>query len=100
MTDANHFPLRIVNSDAQGEASRMEAKRIEKKTLDDARFKVPEGYMVMDLSQLMGGVPMGQPGAPPGMPTGQPLPPGFPSGMMAPPGMGSGRVPGRRAMPQ
>lgn len=101
MTDANHFPLRIVSSDALGEASRMEAKRIEKKTLDESRFKVPEGYQVMDLSALLGGLGMGAGTAGrPGIPgLGSGAPPGYPSNL--PPGLPTAKAGGgRKAFPQ
>jgi len=80
--DANRFPLRVIGYDEKGtETTRMEATKVEKKTLDPNRFVVPPDYRVTDMSALFqGGVPgivPGQPGAP-GLPPGIPgLPPGF-----------------------
>ncbi|MBX3189434.1 MAG: DUF4412 domain-containing protein [Labilithrix sp.] len=76
-TEANRFPLRVIGYDAKGaETSRMEATKIDKKTLDASRFVVPPDYQVIDMSALLGG--MGAPGGklPPGFPT-QGLPTGF-----------------------
>ncbi len=49
-----YFPMRVVSVGADGkEESRMEATKIEKKELDAAFFKVPEGWQKMDM-QMMG----------------------------------------------
>jgi len=49
-----YFPMRVVSVGADGkEESRMEATKIEKKELDAALFKVPEGWQKMDM-QMMG----------------------------------------------
>jgi hypothetical protein len=65
-TEANRFPLRVVSYDAYGkEELRMEATKVEKKKLDDARFVVPPDYKVMEMPALMGGF-MGMPS---GIPT-------------------------------
>lgn len=70
--DANRFPLRLVAYDAKGaEEMRMEATKVEKKKLDDARFVVPPDYRVVDMAAMMGGLlgPKGLPGfAPPKAP--------------------------------
>ena len=76
ISDMNHFPLRIVSYDAKGvEETRMEAKQIEKKKLDDTLFVVPPDYKIMDLSAMMGGMMGGASGGPPGMPSNFPTPP-------------------------
>lgn len=73
VTDINHLPLRLVTFDAQNaETGRMEATKIDKKKLDDARFAVPPDYQVVDLAAMLGGM-MGAPGA-----GSAKLPPGFP----------------------
>jgi hypothetical protein len=80
LTDANHFPLRMIAYSAAGvEETRMEAKRIEKKAMPDARFVVPEGYQIVDVAQLMSGLMGG--GRPPGL------------GSVNAPAFGSGRPP-------
>jgi hypothetical protein len=67
-TEANRFPLRVTSYDAKGaEEMRMEATKIDKKKLDDARFVVPPDYRVIDMSNLMGGA-----GVPGGMPSNIP----------------------------
>jgi len=49
-----YFPMRVVSVGADGkEESRLEATKIEKKELDAALFKVPEGWQKMDM-QMMG----------------------------------------------
>ncbi len=49
-----YFPMRVVSLGADGkEESRLEATKIEKKELDAALFKVPEGWQKMDM-QMMG----------------------------------------------
>jgi hypothetical protein len=53
---ANRFPLRAVLFDGAGtEVSRMQATRIEKKTLESARFAVPPEYRVVDMQGMLGG---------------------------------------------
>lgn len=72
---ANRFPLRVVTYGPTGaEETRFEAKKIDKKKLDDARFVVPPDYQIIDLSQMLGNFgQMGAPGTPPaGMPSGMP----------------------------
>jgi hypothetical protein len=55
-TEANRFPLRVITFDAKGaEETRMEATKVEKKKLDDARFVVPADYRVVDMATMMGG---------------------------------------------
>lgn len=57
MTEANRFPLRVVTHDTKGvEETRMEATKVEKKKLDDARFNVPPDYRVVDMATLVGGM--------------------------------------------
>ena len=81
VSDFNHFPLRFVAFDAQNvETSRMEATKIEKKKLDDARFVVPPDFQVIDMSAMLGnlqglGAAGGRPGLPPGLPPGFVPPP-------------------------
>jgi hypothetical protein len=50
------FPLRAVTTEDGVEQSRMEVTKIEKKTLDAARFEVPAGYTVTDMAQMMKGL--------------------------------------------
>lgn len=77
LSDMNHFPLRIVTKDAAGaQESRVEATKVEKKTIDDASMVVPPDYQVMDFSAMMGA--MRGMGGHPGMPAG--MPPGMPPG--------------------
>jgi hypothetical protein len=65
-----YFPLRAVDTDASGkEVSRMEATKIERKSLDDSLFVPPAGYHPMVIPQ-MGGAG----GMPPGMPTNFQMP--------------------------
>jgi len=53
-SEANRFPLRVITFDAKGaEELRMEATKVDKKKLDDARFNVPPDYKVVDMSALM-----------------------------------------------
>jgi hypothetical protein len=55
--DANRFPLRLVSYDAAGaEETRMQATKIDKKSLDDARFIVPPDYRVVDMAAMMSGL--------------------------------------------
>jgi hypothetical protein len=69
VTDINHLPLRMVNFDPQGvETGRMEATKIDKKKLDDARFTIPPDYQVMDLAAMLGGMGAGSGKLPPGFP--------------------------------
>ncbi len=55
LTDINHFPLRVVVSENGVEAERIEATRIDKKKMDDARFQVPAGYQVIDMAAMLQG---------------------------------------------
>jgi hypothetical protein len=73
----NHFPLRVVVTDASGAVeSRMEATKVEKKKLDEASFSVPPDYQVTDLAAMMGMMRGAGGGLPPGaMPPGA-MPPG------------------------
>ena len=76
-SDLNHFPLRVIAYDDKNvETTRMEATKIEKKKLDDARFVVPADFQVLDLTAMLGGLQgFGTPGTVGG---GRPgLPPGF-----------------------
>jgi hypothetical protein len=55
--DKDNFPLRIVLTGSDGaEKMRMQVTRMDKKAIDDAQFKAPEGYRVMDMSNMMGGM--------------------------------------------
>jgi hypothetical protein len=69
-SDLNHFPLRVVAFDDKNvETTRMEATKIEKKKLDEARFVVPPDYQLIDMSAMLGGlqgIGAGKPGLPPG----------------------------------
>lgn len=48
-----YFPMRVVSLGADGkEESRLEVKKIEKKELDAALFKVPEGWQKMDMPMM------------------------------------------------
>lgn len=77
--DANRFPLRVVAYDDKGlESTRMEATKIDKKTLDPNRLVVPPDYKITDMTAIMGAFPGGLPGAIPGQPGAPGLPPGFP----------------------
>ncbi len=56
----NRFPLRAVLFDAKGtEVTRMQATRIEKKSLEDARFTVPPDYRLVDMQSMLGGLGAG-----------------------------------------
>jgi len=51
------FPLRAVTSDPSGkEKTRMEVTKIDKKSVDDAKFEVPAGYNTMNMDQMMKGM--------------------------------------------
>jgi hypothetical protein len=52
-TGANKFPLRIVSGD-----TKLEATKIEKKKLEDARFVVPPDYQVIDVAAMMQNLPI------------------------------------------
>jgi hypothetical protein len=56
LTDMNHFPLRVVQSENGAETERMEATRCDKKKMDDARFQVPPGYQILDLAAMLQGL--------------------------------------------
>jgi len=54
----NRFPLRVVTYAANGaEEMRLEATKIDKKKLEDARFTVPPDYQIVDISQMLQGLP-------------------------------------------
>jgi hypothetical protein len=81
VSDFNHFPLRMVAFDEKNvETSRMEATKIDKKTLDDSHFVVPPDYQVVDLAALLGGF---LPPAGAGVGSGR-RPPGLPPGFVPP----------------
>jgi hypothetical protein len=62
-SEANRFPLRAIAYDAKGaEETRMEATKIDKKKIDDARFLVPPDYKVIDMAAMMTGGMPGMPG--------------------------------------
>lgn len=51
----NRFPLRLVKRGTDGaEVMRVEATRVEKKTLDPARFEVPADYQLIELGRIPG----------------------------------------------
>ena len=62
------FPLKMVAYDAKGVANAdVEATKIDKGSIDDARFGLPPGYTQVDLAQMLGG--LGMPGMlPQGLP--------------------------------
>jgi len=71
--DKGFFPLRAVTKDENGkEINRLEATKIEKKSLDASLFSIPEGYTKFDLAGMLGGK-----GMPPGMFGGKGIPPGM-----------------------
>ena len=51
---ANKFPLRIASADG----TKLEATKIEKKKLEDARFVVPPDYQVIDVAAMMQNLPV------------------------------------------
>ncbi len=54
---SDSFPLRAVMSDASGaEKTRMEVTKIDKKSIDDAKFQVPAGYQTMSMDQMLQGM--------------------------------------------
>jgi hypothetical protein len=62
LRDKNGFPLRAVETDPSGkEVSRMEVTKIEKRSLGDDAFTVPNGFSIMPVPGMMGA----RPGAPP-----------------------------------
>ena len=73
-SDLNHFPLKVITYDEKNvEQNRMEATKIDKKKLDDARFVVPPDFQIIDMSAMLGGLQGGaggRPGVPPGLPPG------------------------------
>jgi hypothetical protein len=69
LTDINHFPLRVIQTENGAETERMEATRCEKKTMADARFVVPPGYQILDLAQMLQGLGAIPSGRPPSLPT-------------------------------
>ncbi len=51
------FPLRVVISDPSGkEKMRMEANKIEKKSLDESNFEVPAGYKTTSMEDMFKGL--------------------------------------------
>ena len=53
LAGGNHFPLRVITHDAAGkEQMRMEAQKVEKKKLDDARFVPPPDYKQFNPGQM------------------------------------------------
>lgn len=47
------FPLLVTTKEGDEQVSKMEATKVEKKSLDDALFKIPEGFKAMDPSMMM-----------------------------------------------
>ena len=52
--DEGAFPLRATTKQGDTKVSTMEATKVEKKSLDEALFKIPEGYKQFDSSMMMG----------------------------------------------
>jgi hypothetical protein len=50
--DEGGFPLLATTKEGDEQLSKMEATRIEKKSLDDVLFKIPDGYKPMDSSMM------------------------------------------------
>jgi hypothetical protein len=46
------FPLLATTKEGDSQISKMEATKVEKKSLDDALFKIPEGYKQFDASMM------------------------------------------------
>lgn len=46
------FPLLAITKEGDTQISRMEATKVEKKSLDDALFKIPDGYKQFDASMM------------------------------------------------
>jgi hypothetical protein len=89
--DGQHLPLRFIGYDAAGgEETRLEVTRLERKPIADTAFAIPEGYKVVDLSQLIKNL-TGALGGPAGVAgTLRPLAPGasgYPPGAQMPPGV-------------
>jgi hypothetical protein len=58
--DANHFPLRAVAYDEKNvEEGRLEAIKIDKQKLDDARFALPSDYQTIEIGQALQGLGAG-----------------------------------------
>lgn len=75
LLDGKHFPLRAIGFSKGQESGRLEVKRIEKKTLSDADFQVPQSFQRVDVLEMLkafGG--MGKQGPAMGGPPGS----GFP----------------------
>jgi hypothetical protein len=54
---ADSFPLRAVMTDAAGaEKTRMEVTKVDRKSIDDAKFQVPAGYQTMSMDQMLQGM--------------------------------------------
>jgi hypothetical protein len=58
LLDGKHFPLRATGYDKDGktETSRVEVTKVEKKTLPDDEFQLPQGYAVVDLGKMLQGM--------------------------------------------
>ncbi len=77
LMDGKHMPVRAIMMTNDIETARVEATKIEKKTIPEASVNVPADIQVTDLmtfiQAMMGaGAPGGPPGMPPGMPPGRP----------------------------
>jgi hypothetical protein len=46
------FPLLAITKEGDTQVSKMEATKVDKKSLDDALFKIPEGYKQFDASMM------------------------------------------------
>lgn len=75
--DGRHLPLRFIGYAEDGtEDVRVEAVKIEKKSIPDAEFAIPPGYRTMDLAESMRGAAAALQGVAAGqLPAGAKLPP-------------------------
>jgi Domain of unknown function (DUF4412) len=74
LKEQGFFPLRVVTKGSDGrETSRLEATKVEKKTLDPGLFAAPADYQKFDRGSMPGmGGPGGMRGGPPGGPGAMP----------------------------
>lgn len=55
LLDGKHFPLRVVAFEKGAESGRIEVTKIEKKSIPDADFQVPQGYQQIDVMTFLKG---------------------------------------------